>query len=101
MRGLTFDDAVRGEVDDAVEWLDYRQSGLGLRFLDTLNENLTVVRENPLSSVRGDYGTRLRLLKPFHRMAVFEFDDDTVHVVAVVHESQRPGYWRSRTSWDD
>ena len=89
------------EIDDAVTYLNAQSVGLGDEFYDALSAAIDEVRRSPNNSLPGDYGTRMRKIAPFRYLLVFEQLDDVLQVIAVVHERQRPGYWRSRTTWDD
>jgi plasmid stabilization system protein ParE len=96
MRLLIHPDAV-AEYADAVAHYERQQSGLGLRFVATVEPAMVGILENPVAwPVLAD-NVRRRLTRTFPYAILFYVDGHSVIVVAVMHCHQQPGYWQART----
>lgn len=99
---LRFSKEAQQEADEASDWYERRQAGLGLEFWEELYRVLDVVSERPLQCSREETNTseefdvrRLRL-KRFSYRVIFEVRATELFVLAVAHDARRPGYWASR-----
>ena len=84
------------EIDEVVTWYESERPGLGLEFLDELLRTLAFVRERPEASPRTARTVRRALVRRFPYGIIFETVDDRIHVLAVMNQRRRPGYWRHR-----
>lgn len=89
------------EVDEAVEWYDRQEYGVGGRFLRAVREATQSVAENPerypvCATLRSGDALRRILLTRFPYAIVYHVDQEDVLVIAVAHGARRPGYWRGR-----
>ncbi len=97
---VRLDDVAEREAEEAYTWYERRELGLGERFLAHLARTLEKIQEAPASCspVPGRFAVSVRAARvgrfPF-RLVFVELDDRCL-VVAVVHLSQRPGYWAAR-----
>lgn len=96
MRRLVIRDLALREARDAWDWYESQQAGLGARFSRQLTQALVDVRQDPLlwRAVGGGY--RRRNCRDFPYGVVYRLDGDAVVVVAVMHLSRRPRYWKGR-----
>lgn len=82
-------------------WYELQRPGLGKEFdaavqaaLDLLEQG--IVPLTPMPGAAGERGAMRLMLKRFpYDIVVFDHLDETL-VVAVAHQSRRPGYWRDR-----
>ncbi len=86
------------ELEHAREHYEAERPGLGRDFIHEMRLLTEAVLEGPLhfaklrrSRTRSALGTR------FPYRIVFAILGDTVRVLAVAHQHQRPSYWRGRT----
>jgi toxin ParE1/3/4 len=89
------------ELDDAARWYEERQAGLGRRYLQAVDSTLQYVVRMPKAGgpaplVATELGVRRAPVKGFPYAVVYLERPHEIHVVAVVHDRRRPGYWRSR-----
>jgi toxin ParE1/3/4 len=90
------------DVDEAAQWYDEQEQGLGDEFLAELNAYLASLIERPeawplWSGARSrKHPVRRRLLSRFPYGIACQVIDDTVVVVAVAAHKKRPGYWAGR-----
>jgi len=89
------------ELSDAASWYETKQPGLGVSFLDPIDDVIDRLRSgalprSPVPGVKIAKDARRVLLKRFPYSIVFyERENETV-IIAFAHSSRRPGYWRSR-----
>jgi len=89
--------AVRDEIDQAHDWYEQRQPGLGREFLDEIERVLAELTANP-----GRYGfasanTREGPLRRFPYAVYYRELTDRIRVLAVYHTSRNPARWQRRT----
>jgi plasmid stabilization system protein ParE len=97
---VRLDAVAEREAEEAYTWYEGREPGVGERFLGQLARTLEKIEQAPVSCspVPGRFGVPVRAARvsrfPFR--VVFVELADRCRVVAVVHLSQRPGYWAAR-----
>ncbi len=84
------------EMDESHSWYEEQQPGLGDRFVDAIRECLYQVQDNPARYrvIRGKY--RRVLAKSFPYGVIYLVLPAKIVVIAVMHQSRRPGYWKNR-----
>ena len=96
-----FEDEAGQELEDAVLWYEDQKADLGLRFLEAVERTLDRIGQFPAA---GAPVPRLPAEIPARRAPVAGFPYHVVYlelpgsirVLAVAHDSRRPGYWHSR-----
>ena len=85
------------DLEQAVNWYDEEQAGLGSRFLSDVDQVFERIREKPhqFPAVSGDI--RRALLHTFPYAVYFRETDETIRVLAVLHLRRRPGLWQVRS----
>ena len=84
------------EVLEAFEWYLQRSPQAAAAFLHELDHALTLIAEAPDIWPRYERETRRYVLRKFPFSLVYRVVDRTVQVVAVAHQSRKPGYWHLR-----
>ena len=89
------------EYEDAVEYYERVQAGLGDAFVRDVEETLAITLELPEmgSPVRGapdNVIVRRRLVKRFGVEINYVILESELVVVAIFHSKRHPGYWRDR-----
>lgn len=88
------------EMAEAASWYESKQPGLADRFLDDIGNQIALVREYPSAfPVLRDTSkaeVRRALLPNFPYALVFFELSTEIRVIAVAHQSRRPGYWLHR-----
>lgn len=93
---LRFADAARSELQEAVIYLEGEEAGLGMRFLAAVEVASKQILEMPLAWHPLGRGLRRCHLKRFRYGLIYRIKDQMVEIVAVAHDSRRPGYWKTR-----
>lgn len=96
MMRLFFAVAAREELDDAFDYLELQQPGLGFRFASDVDEALARIRNQPLAW--HPLSNNLRRCHPRHFRygVIYRIRDEQAEILAIAHDSRRPGYWRNR-----
>ncbi len=98
---IRFADAARRELQEAVLYLETEETGLGLRFLDAASAAKKQILEAPLAWHPLGHGLRRCHLKRFRYGLIYRIRGQLVEIIAVAHDSRRPGYWKTRLRNDD
>lgn len=84
------------EADQAIRFYEERQSGLGTRFLDALEDAIARIQRHPrlYQTVSGNI-RKCRVLR-FPYGVIFRDQTDRIEIIAVPHLKRKPGYWKTR-----
>ncbi len=87
-----------GDIQEAIDYYDGQQPGLGERFKGALNKRLLTLEKNPFFRVRYDQ-VRCLSVKKFPYMVHFTVNErqQVVTVLAVFHTSLDPKKWQRIT----
>ena len=85
------------DLEQAANWYDEEQAGLGSRFLSDVDQVFERIRERPqqFPAVSGDI--RRALLHTFPYAVYFRETDETIRVLAVLHLRRKRGLWQVRS----
>jgi plasmid stabilization system protein ParE len=75
------------------------QPGLELRFMASIEAALATVSEAPLRWSRFEDDVRRYSVRVFPYNILYTIESDFVLIVAVMHCSRKPGYWRERIGY--
>jgi plasmid stabilization system protein ParE len=73
-------------------------SQLALRFTDSVERAINLIIESPYHWRDVDDGIRRCLTRVFPYAILYSVETDYILIVAVMHCSREPGYWKSRSS---
>ncbi len=88
--------AAEAEAGAAAEFYEASASGLGSEFLDVLQSTLERLCKHPASGRELTEGLRLIPMPVFPFNLIYSIVADELIVIAVAHQSRRPGYWDRR-----
>jgi plasmid stabilization system protein ParE len=99
---IRLDPEAEEEIDAAVAWYEAQRPGLGLEFLEALDEARSRFVEAPqalplVPGVSAKLGVRRCPVYRFPYWLVFIELPGEIRVLAVAHSRRRPGFWRSRS----
>ena len=86
------------EYEDAARYYAGCQAGLELRFINCVESSLHSVVEAPLRWRGFEEDVRRCLVRIFPYAVLYSVEPDYVLIIAIMHCSREPGYWRHRLS---
>jgi len=98
MLDLLFHPDVAGEIKASYRWYQNQAEGLGDDFLHELELACQAIIEFPATWPRLKKDYRRFLLSKFPFSVVYRVQNTNIFVVAVMHNSRKPDYWKTRTS---
>ncbi len=95
---LDFHPDALGEFQDAAHWYEEQSFGLGDKFTAAVEAATRIIVVDPGRCQPVEPGIRLFRLKRFPYKIYFTYDEteQIICVQAVMHNRQKPEYWRSR-----
>jgi hypothetical protein len=84
------------EFIEASQRYESRVPGLGARFIDEFERLKNLLRERPEIGVRITKTFRRAVFRTFPFSLIYSIEGPVIWVIAVAHQSRRPGYWRKR-----
>ena len=97
-QGLRFFDEAADEIEQAGRWYRGHSETAERAFLRELDRALEAVTDGPERWPVYKAETRRFVFPSFPYSLIYFVEDDVINVVAVPHDRQRPGYWRTRLS---
>lgn len=96
MTAYSFHPDAEAELAEAADYYEARRPGLGKIFAGEVTRTISLIRDYPDSGAPMAASRRRMLVRRFPYTIVYRQDGDSVLIVAVAHQSRRPGYWRGR-----
>jgi plasmid stabilization system protein ParE len=97
MNGVSFSRLARRELDEAVDFLESRSKGAGLRLAEAVRAALLLLRNHPRVGRRLTETARRFPVGGFPYQLIYRpLDDGRIRVLAVAHKRRRPRYWFGR-----
>ena len=93
MRKVTFHEDAETEMKEAARYYEERALGLGMSFLDAIEEAVDQVLANPEAYQLVGDDVRHKILRRFPYSVLYAIEPDRIRVMAVAHQKRRPGYW--------
>jgi plasmid stabilization system protein ParE len=84
------------DIATAFGWYESELRGLGIQFLDALDDAFEKIAENPLQYADLAAGIRRKLLRKFPYGVFFVFENSEIWVLAVLQHAQNPNIWKGR-----
>ena len=96
MKRITFLSVAEKEQVEAAQYYDEQQPGLGRDFLDAMREGSAVIQRDPELWAYCEKPVRSYRVQPFPYRLLYRELPDRIQIVAVMHLSRQPGYWKDR-----
>ena len=91
-----FHEAADAELTEAVAYYDAKAPGLGDRLLAEVKAAARYIEQYPEIAPVINEGVRAKVLVRFPYSLMYVVDTRELYIVAVAHQSRRPGYWADR-----
>ena len=93
---LKFDPLAKREYEDAFEYYEAQEEGLGESFRCAVWAAIAVLERHPEIGEEVRPGIRKILLRRFPYKLIYSVTDDAVYIIAVAHGHREPDYWLGR-----
>jgi plasmid stabilization system protein ParE len=98
---ISIHDDAAAEMQRHFDWYQLRNPQVANRLADLFESTIVQIAANPgqfplMEMHRNPGNIRRARLKGFPLVVLYRVTDADVHVIAVSHTSQQPGYWKSR-----
>ncbi len=97
MLDIEFHPDVANEIKSSYQWYQKQADGLGQDYLTELESSFQTICELPKTWPKFEKGFRRFLLSKFPFSVIYQSNENKILVVAVMHNSRKPGYWSERT----
>lgn len=96
MLDVKFHPDVAKEIKSSYQWYQNQTDGLGQDYLSELESSFQTIRELPNTWPKFQNGFRRFLLSKFPFSVIYQSSENTIFIIAVMHNSRKPGYWNQR-----
>ena len=86
------------DIVEAYNWYESKESGLGDRFLGSVQDGLTLIRQHPEMFPVCASEFRRAIISKFPFEIIYEKEEDRIVVYSVFNCAQNPQRWKSRIS---
>jgi len=93
---LDFHPEALAEYRAAARYYETRKPGLGIRFVEAVEDAIERVIESPLAWRDCGEGIQRCLTRVFPYAVYYTIEADKVQVLAIGHCAREPGYWNER-----
>ncbi len=97
MNEIQFHPDVAIDIKESFDWYQKQADGLGDDFLNELESAYQAVSELPNTWPKFQNKFRRFLLSKFPFSIIYQVSNESIYVVAVMHNSRKPKYWLKRT----
>lgn len=96
MSQLNIQPRAEAEAEQAAEWYEVQQPGLGIEFVLELDAATERAVETPLAYAKVYHEARRVLVRRFPFAVYFIYERNVVEVFAVLHQQRAESLWQSR-----
>jgi len=94
---IRFAAAAHDELNEACEWFDQQQTGLGARFRREVREAVLLIAKAPLLFPVELEDVRRYVMNRFSYTLRYVVRGEEIWILTVSHQHRRPDYWVDRT----
>jgi plasmid stabilization system protein ParE len=94
---VTFNELAERELNDAAQYYEHEQTGLGAAFITEVRRCTEGIAEHPEAGPTVLGAVRRRLCQRFPYGLLYTVARNELRILAVMNLKRRPGYWVGRT----
>ncbi|MFI5264310.1 MAG: type II toxin-antitoxin system RelE/ParE family toxin [Candidatus Kapaibacterium sp.] len=91
-----FFESAKEELADAIHYYESDTPGIGFDLTDEVENVLGRLLRFPLSAPLVTKRVRKAVLHSYPYNIMYYIQDDTIFIVAFMHQKRKPGYWKKR-----
>ena len=84
------------DLDEAFEYLESQQIGLGFELLEAIADAITILEETPFLFQKIHGEKRRLIVRRFQYNLIYKVIDSSVYILAIMHGSRNPRRWEDR-----
>lgn len=84
------------DMDDAFEFYEKQQPGLGFQLLEGIAEVAMIIEVNPFLFPKIHAELRRAVVQKFRYNLIYKVVDSEVYILAIMHGNRNPGTWKNR-----
>lgn len=85
------------DLREAAEFYKQRAgTSLSRALLEEFDHAVNILLHHPKLGAPWRHNTRMHVLKRFPYSVIYKVSDEELSIVAIAHQSRRPGYWSKR-----
>ncbi len=84
------------ELNHAIDFYEERQEKLGTEFMEEVYATIQRIIEFPNNFPRHSKNTRKCFTNRFPFTIIYQIKPEEILIIAVAHQSRKPGYWKER-----
>lgn len=84
------------ELDDAFEWYESLNSGLGYEFIKEVDNSIAIISAFPKTWRLVGENTRRCVINRFPFILLYYIKDDIIYITCVAHQHRNPEYYTNR-----
>jgi len=97
MKKILFHPLAQQELADSVAYYEQQQPGLGLAFVEEIEQTIHFLRQYPEAGSKNRGSTRRLNLTKFPYSLHYRLDNhNQIRILAIAHHKRRPDYWQDR-----
>jgi len=96
IKSASFHPMAELEMNEAAEYYETRETGLGNAFIEEVERAINFIRNNPESAKIIIKSIRRKILWRFPYSLMYSTNEDNIRILAVASQKRRPFYWRDR-----
>lgn len=93
---IVFHPEANEEMIESARFYEERDDGLGIRFLEAVEDTMRRIRQFPYAGPVERADIRKGFVSGFPFTVLYQVQRDQIYIAAVMHQHRRPGYWRKR-----
>lgn len=93
---VTFNELAERELNEAAQYYEQEQPGLGVGFLAEISGTVERLTEHPEAGTKLLRTVRRRLCRRFPYAVLYEINPTEIRILAIMNLRRRPGYWVGR-----
>lgn len=93
----SFHPEARTDLNQAVDYYENCQSGLGSEFLDEVEAAIERILQFPEAWSKLSHRTRRCLTNRFPYGIIYQIQENHIRIIAVAHSHRHPKYWVDRS----
>jgi hypothetical protein len=96
MNNELFDPQAKRELEDAIEYYNFLQVGLGNKFKESVYRGIIKIQEYPNAWQKQTKRSRRYILDTFPYKIIYYVNNDCIYIVAIANSHRHPDYWAAR-----